>query len=81
MTDENLPRAIWEGTLSVFGATVNVCVLDDGRRIIDEAGFAAILDTLGESPTMNDTHARDVHRLASFVNGKGIPDPEPESRS
>ena len=36
---EQLPRVVWEGTFTIFGAPIKCYVLDDGRRIIDADGL------------------------------------------
>lgn len=62
-----LPKAIWEGVIKVFGVEVKCYTLDDGRRIIDAASMEKLITAMGK-PHVNP-HG-DLKRLTDFTNGK-----------
>lgn len=64
MSDERIPRAVWEGTIEIGGVTLRVAVLDTGARVINvedvERLFAA------ETPIT----PAEAERFARWVRGE-----------
>jgi hypothetical protein len=57
---EYLPKAISSRMVELFpGLTLEVIVLDDGRRIITEEGMEAFLNWFFEGDTMEDVQTLD----------------------
>lgn len=42
-TQDDLPKAVWEGSFIVGGVEVKCVVLDDGRRIIEAESMEALV--------------------------------------
>ncbi len=69
MTTENdIPKAIWEGTFSIFGVEVRCAVLEDGVRVVNGDDFMKVLS--------GDTEANtgDLEAFMNWQAGTGIPD-------
>ena len=52
---EDLPKAVWSGTFTLFGITLNCAVLDNGQRIVEAESFHAFLRAMEENPSIVDT--------------------------
>ena len=63
-----MPKAVWSGTIMGIG----VHVLDDGRRIIDAAGFETLLERLLEEKDDAALNAAAA-AFASFAAGGPLP--------
>jgi len=66
MTDEKLPKAISESTLTVMGVELKVCVLDNGMRIITADSMVALFEMMESGASMSE---EDALKLARFVKG------------
>lgn len=63
--NEELPKAIKEGRLNIDGMTLEVIVLDDGRRIIEQQSFINFMDAMANG-TLTLTEA-DLDKLARAI--------------
>jgi hypothetical protein len=43
---EELPREVSRGTITLFGVQIDVIQLDDGRRVLDGAGFERLMNVM-----------------------------------
>ncbi len=51
MTDE-LPKAVWEGSFTLFGVKLRCAVLENGQRIVEAESFHAFLKAMDENPSL-----------------------------
>ena len=68
MTD-NLPNAIYEGSVNIAGIEIKTYVLDDGRRIIDMEGANKLLDWLAGG---NELTPEDATKLVLVKNDRTV---------
>ncbi len=43
-----LPRAVWEGTFTLYGVPVRCAVLDNGQRVLHAEDVAALFAAMGQ---------------------------------
>jgi hypothetical protein len=73
---DHIPLSVWQGTIRLFGVDLNVHVLDNGQRIIEQESVAAFFAALGglEDPDESDAVIEaEMMSFAKFVRGRGIP--------
>lgn len=68
MTEE-LPVAVWSGTIRMFGIDVKCHRLSDGKNIIEADSFEKILKAMAR----DDFDAGDVQAFARFKAGFDLP--------
>lgn len=71
MIKENLPKAVYSGEIKLGDAILNVHVLDDGRRIIDEESMERFFEYLS-SPNAKQASEEDLANLGKFIRGGKI---------
>lgn len=48
MMTNDLPREVSRGTITLFGVSIDVIQLDDGRRVIDGEGFERLMRAMAD---------------------------------
>lgn len=46
MSTDNIPKAVWEGTFTVFGVELKCYILDNGQRIVDAECMDKLLEVM-----------------------------------
>jgi len=64
------PVAVWSGELTLSGVTLHVHVLGDGKRIIDAADFAALMEAWGTGAEIDQA---EVEAFARWQRGGESP--------
>lgn len=67
MTDA-LPKAVWEGSFTMFGVPLRCYVLDDGRRIIDADDLRRMYEADRGGVECDEIQQR---RFVAWLTGKG----------
>ena len=66
-----IPKAVWEGSLVLFGTKVRCVVLDDGRRVIHEGDLLLLLEAMGKGADCDESE------LEKFMKWIGNHDERP----
>ena len=63
-----MPRSVWDGSFTLFGAQIHCHVLDDGERIIETGSVEALLGAIAGSN--EDLDIASVDELARWLKGQ-----------
>lgn len=64
-----MPKAVWEGTFTLFGVTLRCATLDNGERVIRAEDMARFFKALQE-PGGPDLDMDEVRRFNSWKAGQ-----------
>jgi hypothetical protein len=64
-----IPRAIWEGTFTMFGVTLRCYVLDDGARIIHADDVARLFEVMGQEGNVMPSDEEAIREFAMWQKG------------
>lgn len=59
------PNSVLTRTIQVAGVTLTAHILDNGTRVIDQAGFDAFVQRMATGGVSTD----DLHRASMFAHG------------
>lgn len=71
MTKDNIPKAINKGEIKLGDITLNVCVLEDGRRVIDQKSVEKFIEYLSNQNAKQATE-KELEELGKFIHGGKI---------
>lgn len=71
MTKDNLPKAVYSGEIKLGDTILNVHVLDNGQRIIDQESMERFMEYLS-SPDAKQASEEDLANLGKFIHGGKI---------
>jgi len=62
------PASVWHGEMSLFGVKLHLHVLDDGRRIVEAADMAALLEAMEHGGPVDEDEIAAFARWQRGVN-------------
>lgn len=71
MTKDNIPKTVSEGKIKLGDLTLNVYVLEDGRRVIDQESIEKFIEYLS-NPNAKQATEKELKELGKFIHGGKI---------
>jgi len=68
----DLPKAIWHGSITVLDVEIRLAVLDDGRRVIEAESVGRLLDRMSQMPPVTQADIDAVMRMQAWSKGGGM---------